>query len=151
MKKSIIALLVIGCLSGCTSVDVPKYIKDEHPYKQVIYASFEKTLEATTEALADAGWKIVSKSDPNVFEHSAVKDPNGQQVLLFTDIKDIPLFLGTRFARINVYLRSTGRPNETEVELRYLTVNSVALGSFKNYKHPVATDRIFNDINKYVK
>jgi len=151
MPKKILLILVSLCLFGCSTVNIPKYIKDEKPYKQIVYANFEETLEAATKALSDAGWEIISKSDPNVFEHSASKDPNGQHLLLFTDVKELPLFLGTRYARINTYLRSTSRANETEVEIRYLTVNSVAFASFKNYKHPVAIERIFNDIKNYLK
>ncbi|MGE0269096.1 MAG: hypothetical protein AB7S78_11655 [Candidatus Omnitrophota bacterium] len=151
MRRRFLSLLMTGCLLGCSTVNVPKYIKDENPYKQVLYANFEKTLEATTKALNEAGWEIVSMSDPNVFEHSAIKDPNGKQLLLFSDIKDLPLFLGTRFARVNIYLRSTSQPNETEVEIRYLTVNSIAFAEFKNYKHPIASERIFTVIKNYIK
>ncbi|MBP9853462.1 MAG: hypothetical protein KBD53_01185 [Candidatus Omnitrophica bacterium] len=151
MNKKLLILLFVGCLTGCSTVTIPKYIKDENPYKQVINADYEKTLDATYQALKDSGWEIISKSDPNVFEHSSRTDPNSKQIVLFSDIQDLPFFLGTRFARVNIYLRSTDQPNQTEVEMRYLTVNSLTFGAFKNYKHPLATERLFNNIKDHVK
>ena len=67
MRKMIWILLLLMC-AGCVTVKVPKYLKDEFPYKKKFYASFEDALTATQRALKEAGWHVSDISSPTVFE-----------------------------------------------------------------------------------
>ncbi len=147
MKKAL-GLIVVIMLCGCSTVNIPKYIPDTRPHKQTMYASFDQTLQATKSALQGGGWEIVDTTDPNVYEHSTILTEDGQEILIFTGVKAIPMFLGTRYARVNIYLRTLAQPNSTEVEVRYLTVNSIGFKTFNNFKHPLAAKNILNDIEK---
>ena len=80
MKKRLICFISVFCILGCSTINIPKYIKDEKPYKKVVYADFETALQATKEALNLSGWEVVSSSDPKVFEHSSLVDPNGKEI-----------------------------------------------------------------------
>lgn len=144
-------MLVLFGLIGCTTVNIPNYIKDDHPYTHLVYADFNAAIEATTQALADSGWVVIDQSDPTVFEHSSIQHEGGRETLLFTDIKERSFFLGTRYSRINVYLRSTSQPNETELELRFIAISSLTFAEMKKYKNPRAAAKIIEDIEKHLK
>lgn len=148
MKNKIFVIVLVLITAGCSTIHIPKYIPDNNPYKREVYASFSETLDATTEALEETGWEVVDTTDPSVFEHSTLLAEDGQEILIFSGVKSIPLVLGTRFARVNVYLRSMAQPNATEVEVRYLTINSVGFKNFNNFKHPIAVEHILDEIEK---
>lgn len=141
----IICLMII---SGCASVQIPNYIQDKHPYKKVFYGSYDEVLEATTSAIEKLDWEISGKSDPSIYEQSKqLSDPDARQILIFTGIKQTPMILGTRYSRINAYVR-TVKENEIEVEVRYLIVNSIPFTSFSGYRKDAFVKRLFNQIEK---
>ena len=151
MKKTSWLFALAVLLSGCTTVNIPSYIKDDHPQTQVIYANFDDTLEAVKQVLNAKGWTVVDETDPTVYEHSSIRDEGGRDLLLFTDIKEHPYILGTRYHRANVFLRSTSQPKQTEMELRFVTINSMTFMKTKNYKHPRAAAQIFEAVNNALK
>jgi len=67
--------------------------------------------------------------------------------LILTQARQVGLFLGTRYARINVYVQSTDDVT-TDVEIRYMTANSVGFKTFYNYKHDKSVERLFQSIEK---
>ncbi len=147
MKK---ILSIISCLilSGCSTVNIPSYIQDKHPYEKKFYASFDKVLKATKETLQDFGWKIVEEADPSAFEVAKKSDnPQSQHVLLFTGIRQTSLFLGSRYARLNIYVEAIN-DTTTGLDLRYVTVNSIPFKSFTSYQNNRAVERIFAHIEK---
>lgn len=134
MKKFLLGTPLLLCL-GCASVMIPNYIHDEHPYSKKLYADFDKVLEATQQALKESGWEVAKTTDPSIFERNKTPvDPHSRGALLFTEIRQTSLFLGSRYARMNIYL-SAGPDNTTDVEVRYLTVTSVPFKSFYNYRN----------------
>jgi len=147
MKKFLFICLLIS-LTGCTIIRVPKYIQDSHPYRKNFYGNFDTVLSATTQTIDDFGWKIAGTSDPVVFEKSReLDDLTGKQIVLFTEIRQTALFLGTRYSRLNAFLRTVDE-NTTEVELRYITVTSIPFKSFYNYKKDGVIKRIFLHIEQ---
>jgi len=141
--------LIVGIFfifTGCTSITVPEYIQDKNPYKHKFYASFDNVLEASVQVLEESGWKVAKESDPAVFERSQSGIDSNQSILLFSKVRQNALFLGTRYARINVYLRSSENQDITEVEIRYITINSTLLKTFENYNHDHAVSRLFSKI-----
>lgn len=151
MKRIIQLGLFLVCLSGCATVSIPNYIKDDHPYTRTVYADFDQARAAAGKALQDSGWVVVDATDPTVFEHSSIQDEGGREILLFSDIKELPFILGTRYSRVNVYLRSTSRPKETEIEVRVLTIKSLTFMELRKHKQPRVADKIFADIEKHLK
>lgn len=143
-----IGLLLV--LLGCTSVSIPKYIPDENPYKRVLYVGFNPALTATRTALKDMGWKIAEETEPGIYERNrAITAQEIQQTLIFSEVRQTAAVVGSRYARINIFLRSI-KDNETEVELRYLTINSTPVKGFEVYKNDAAAERILNQIEKII-
>ena len=129
----IISFCFIGFVGGCASIDIPNYIQDENPYKKTFKMSYADVLEATKQSLEYAGWTIVQEADPAVYEHARIADAGIKQVLLLTNVRQLGLVVGTRYARINVYVHSA-KDVSTEVEVRYVTANSVGFKTFYNYQ-----------------
>ncbi len=152
MKVRNLFLILIGiALAGCASVTIPNYIRDEHPYRKTFYAPFDAVLDATVHALEDAGWKVAKTTEPSVFERNKETDvPGVRQILLFTDVRQMALVFGTRYARMNIYVQS-GTDNSTEVELRYLTVTSASLKNFQNYRNDRYAEKFFGRIESLLK
>jgi len=143
-----ILIFLLAVLTGCTTVSIPSYLHDKNPYKKTFYSAYDQVLNATKMVLEDKGWVISGTSDPSVYERNKViGDFKGQSTLIFTDVRQMGLFFGSRYARVNVYV--TENPNNaTEVEVRYLTVNSMTVKTFENYKHDASVKNIFNAIEK---
>ena len=144
MKKT--AILVLFFLMGCASTNIPSYIQDKYPYKRTFYADFDKVYKATAQTLLKYGWTVTGTSDPSVFERSSsTDDSQNKQILIFTDIRQTSLFFGTRYARINAYIR-TQSDHSTEVEIRYLTISSMSFKNFYNYRKDKLIERMFKHI-----
>jgi len=148
IKKSFYVFIVFA-LFGCSTVSIPNYVQDKNPYKKIIYSPYDDVLMAVMQTIEDAGWTITSSKDPVIFEQSKIIDSNAKQTLLFTDTRSFPVVVGTRYAKLNAYIRFAA-VNETEVELRYLTVNSVLFKSFNSYKHDMAVERMFKNVEKHL-
>ncbi len=144
--KKFFITLVLFTFGGCASITVPDYIQDKNPYKQKFYASFDSVLAVSMEVLEESGWQISKESDPAVFERSESGVDSNKQILLFSKVRQTALFLGTRYARLNVYLRTGAGKNVTEIEIRYITINSTPVKAFRNYKHDHAISRLFSKI-----
>ena len=140
-------IFFILVLSGCASIEVPNYIQDKNPYKQKYYADFEKVLKITVQTLDDFGWKVGETTKPSIYERTEMDQRENKQVLLFTRTRETSFFLGSRFAKMNVYVRS-GDENVSEVEIRVITVNSIGFKKFTSYKKDSAIKRIFEDIQR---
>lgn len=147
MKKFLVIILVLT-ISGCASVTIPNYIQDKSPYKQTYYAPFNIVQESAIKALEDFGWAIEKESDPALFERRRdIGNSNQEQTLLFTKIRQFSFFIGSRYTRLNLYLRVTA-DKATEVEIRYLKVTSVLFKNFYRYRSDHYVDRIFKRIEE---
>ena len=146
MKKILSSFLLLT-LVGCASIHIPNYIQDKNPYKRTFYAQYNEVRETTVQALKKFGWTIEKETEPSLFERQRGSGGDERQILLFTKIRETSLFVGSRYARINVYLRAAAN-NETEVEIRYLTVTSAMFKSFNSYKNDRAVERIFKHIEE---
>lgn len=149
--KKVLSVLLLVTLIGCASINIPNYIQDKHPYKRTLYASFDKVHEMTVQTLEDFGWRIERESDPGLFERERENgESRNKQTLIFTEIRKTSLFVGSRYARMNAYLRETA-DNATEIEIRYLTVTSALFKSFNDYRNDRAVERILDRIEEALK
>ena len=148
MKKIIAGVLFVLIFSGCSTTQIPGYIVDKYPYKKTFLADFDEVLKAATETFKDLGWTIVKTADPAEYERvQAAEEPSARQVLLFTEIRQDSLFIGTRYTRLNAYLRQT-QDKTTEVEIRCLTANAFFFKTFYHYKNNKAAERMFKHIQR---
>ena len=133
-------------LTACSSVTITNYIKDENPYKKAFGRNFNQLLEASTRALMDSGWTIAETTDPAIFERQRViDDENIKQLLLVTEIRHTALILGSRYARVNIFLKTISE-NSTEVEIRYFSVTTIPFKSFQSFKKDKIVNKLFTKI-----
>jgi len=134
-------------LMGCASIAIPDYIQEESPYKKVYYASYEDVLSSVTDVLNDLGWKSKGNVDPRIYEFGRKTPDESKQILILTELRQTPLFVGTRYAKLNIFIQSVD-DNSTEVEFRYLRITSFAFNNFYRYKNDRLAQRIFNNVEK---
>jgi len=146
--KSTLLLLAVLILGGCSTTSIPTYVRDDNPYKQKFYGSFEEILQTAHQTLDKLDWDVSHTSDPAVFERNQIREgSDAKQIVLLTKVRQFPLFFGTRYGRINVFLRETA-DNAVEVEVRYVTVTAILFKNFYQYKHDVAAKRILKNIEE---
>lgn len=131
-------------LTGCTSVQLPKYVQDKNPYTKEFYAHFDETLAAARQSISELDWKISDEVSPAEYEQT--NQTNSKQVLLFTQTKQTSMFLFTRYTQINVYVREL--KNATAVEVRYAVVTALPLKQFRGFRNDYFVNRLFALIAK---
>ena len=133
MRKLLFCITAIF-FSGCASANIPKYIKDTHPYEQVFYSSFDRVVAAVESGLDHCGWVIDERVDPDVYERTAEVDKNSREkILIFTQRHQGFAGLGLRNQRVNIYIRTLADAS-IKVEVRYLTATSIPFKTFYNYR-----------------
>ena len=143
MKKVWLLVLLVFCV-GCVTVKIPKYLKDEFPYEKRFYAKFDETLNATIQALDDLHWKVTNTSHPSVFEEGVQDDQSKEQILIFTEVRQTPLFLSSKYMSLNVYVIAAD--DNTDVEIRYVSVMPVFFKHAYNYKNDFVVNKVFDRI-----
>ena len=147
MRKALLGIVSLLFLSGCTAAVLPQYLSDKHPYKKEFFAGYDESVAAARMALDELGWKVSGEGDPMTYERQS--SPSEKRIILFSEIRQTPLFLGTRYAKLNVMVR--GIQDKTEIEIRYVTVTSVPFKSIQTYKNDATVQRIFEHIAKHLK
>ena len=151
MRKIFFYGMMILGLAGCASVSISQYIQDKNPYTKKFYNSYKATFQATEQMLRDLGWEIEKQTDPSLYEHSGEDSVNSlTKVLIFTKIRQTALFLGSRYSLVNIYLRSSSE-DVTEVEIRYLAVDSTFFKNFYHYKNDKIVERMFHHLEDLLK
>lgn len=137
---------VVLSIAGCTSVEIPPYVQDKNPYIQKFYAGFDEVLNAATITLEGQGWKIEKQTDPSVYELTKLSDGSpSREILVVTQVRMTSFFLGTRYSKLNVYVRALTE-RSTEVEVRSLNITSLPFKSFRGYKRDRFVKKFFDQI-----
>ncbi|MCA9407080.1 MAG: hypothetical protein H6755_04840 [Candidatus Omnitrophica bacterium] len=146
--QSFFIFILSFVFTGCATITVPKYIKDSHPYKEVFYYRFNEVQEKARVALSEIGWSIESTADPTVFERNKLlNETEGEQILIFSKVRQGWFILGKKYSRVNVYLRA-GKNNTAEVELRYIRMTSVPFKIFEKFENDRFAKKLFSLIDK---
>ncbi|MDP2938951.1 MAG: hypothetical protein Q8O13_02560 [Candidatus Omnitrophota bacterium] len=149
--KPISALLLILSIVGCVTVKIPKYLQDEFPYRKTFETSFENTFTATLKALKDTGWRVTETTSPIMFGPGNEADKSKKyEVLIFTEIKQSPLFLASSYASLNALLKAQDQTH-TVVEIRYLSMIALPFKAIKTYQNDRLIERIFKNIELSLK
>jgi hypothetical protein len=138
-----LALAGLAAVAGCASVYIPNYLQNEHPYVRRYYAGFDQAKAVVTSTLKTFGWTVEEQLDPVVYEQRP-DDKSMKEVMLVTKTRPLPFFLGTRYGKMNVFVRN--RNNITGIEIRYMTITSFLLKNFTSYRNDAAVQRIFDKV-----
>lgn len=148
--KNIIALVLIITtvgLAGCATTNTPVYIKSVKPQTQRFYAGHAATIAAVKLALQDLGWEVEQEADPQVYEVDSLLSAK-EQILLITKLRETRFFLGTRYARMNIYVWS--RDEVSEVEVRYAVTTDLFLIRPRSYGNKNMARRLFERITQHL-
>jgi hypothetical protein len=144
MKKFFIAVMLV--LMGCSTTMIPFYLPNKKPYVKRFFTNYDTTLAAVNQTLGDLGWVVEKNTDPAVYEQMRTSDLDEKQILMITEIRQTPLVVGSRYARMNIYLRS--KKGISEVEIRYITLSQTPVKSFKDYNNDSEVKRIFGHLEE---
>ena len=132
-------------MTGCATVQVANYIKDDHPYTRRVYGSFDKVADAVRDVLAQEGFKITDEVDPAVFERDERYERAGaRNLLIFTSVKQLPRVVYSKYFHLNIYLRSLA--DSTEVEVRYAKATNIMVKQFKGTRNDPYVNRLLDAI-----
>lgn len=149
MKRTLLFVPLIFCL-GCVSVNVPKYLPEKSPYTKTYYSDFDSTFSAVEKSLSDLGWRIADTANPGAFEQDkAAVGPDVKQVLIFTEVRQTPLILASRYMNLNIYIRSADK-SSTDVEVRYISVTPTGIKNIKGYKNDEVVNKLLSQIAQYL-
>ena len=148
MKKFFLLVCVVFILTGCASLQLPAYVQDKHPYVQRFYGEHQEVVEAAKKGLGDFGWQVEGTADPSVYEQNRIPEPGSENILLFTQVRQAPMFLWTSYFRLNVFISSKNKTSD--VEIRYSKVKSFSFKGFKGYRNDKLIKQIFQRITDYL-
>lgn len=147
-KRISYLLCALVLLSGCVTVNIPNYIKDEHSYKKKFDADYDAVLKATTDMLASFRWNIEGEAQPSVFETvKDIEDADNRQTLLFSNVRQTGFFIGSKYSRVNVFLRGY-KKEFTDMEIRFVAITSILFKRFTGYRQDALAKRMFDQIQK---
>ncbi len=142
--KKLTFIFLIFFISGCVTVKLPKYLQDRHPYRKEFFADYDRIVSATQGAVEHYGWKISERTNPSVFEQTT--DSTSRGVLFFTEVRETPLFLSSKYISLNVFLKSID--GGAAVEIRYLSSTPFFFTTIRNYRNDRVAQNIFDQINQ---
>ncbi len=149
--KSLICLLILITLTGCSVVNVSPYIQDKHPYTKTLLSNYNKILLVTKKTLEVEGWKIVKEADPAIYEKGRELDvSNAKQTLIFAQTFKPSWVGGGKIAQMNIYLRTIDELN-TEIEIRYLVVKRALITNLYGYRNDKLINRLIEKINQQLR
>ena len=111
-----IFLMLSLVLVGCTTLQIPSYIKSEHPYSKKVYGDYNKIVYAVRDVLVRNGWKIKTITTPTIYERTLEGDENSN-ILIFTEVKEQSMVLATSYTHLNVLILSIA--DGAMIEIRY--------------------------------
>ena len=139
--------LVLLCLAGCASVNVPGYIQAENPYKRVMYGDFQSVLQAVKGVLIENGWQIAKETHPALYERNATYGPEDKDhALIFTDIKQMSRLVYSKYIHLNVYINRTAEG--IEVDVRYGSVADFYIKKVRRYRNDALVKKILDRIEQ---
>lgn len=149
--KYFLFLFLLAIATSCSTVNVPPYIQDKHPYTKTLQSNYNKVLLTTKKILAQEKWTITKEADPTVYEKGKELDvSNAKQTLIFARTVEKSLVGTGKYAQLNVYLRTVDEIN-TEIEIRYLVVNSALVKEFYDYRNDKLINNLIEKINQQLK
>ncbi|MBI4309380.1 MAG: hypothetical protein HY591_03515 [Candidatus Omnitrophica bacterium] len=140
-------VLALAFLCGCVTVQVPGYIKADHPYARKMYGNFDKIVIAAQNILVRNGWKIKAAMDPSVYERVEGEDGStDKDILFFTDIKQHSMVLYSSYTHLNVFIHAIAEG--AQVEIRYGKVTPLLVKQFRSARNDKLANKLLEQIEQ---
>ncbi|MBF0491008.1 MAG: hypothetical protein HQL15_10460 [Candidatus Omnitrophica bacterium] len=129
--KRFVLIFLLATLTGCSTVQIPNYIKSDRPYMRKISADYDEIVQAVKVVLFDQGWKVAGEVNPSVYEFRQGEDQS-KDILIFTVAKPYPKVLYSTYTHINVCIRAIADGAEVEIRYEALTPGPIKMSSLRN-------------------
>lgn len=139
MKKLILIFFLMS-LAGCAGLNVPDYIKADHPVARRVTGSYPKIVDAIKVALFKERWDIRGVDNPSIYERLPSGENQAQDIVFFTKIKTHQKFIYSSHEHLNVFVHVVAEG--AEVDVRYEVIESSIFGRF----HKLRNDRLANHL-----
>ena len=137
--------LAIAC--GCTTVQVPGYIKAEHPYARKMQGDFDKVVVAVQNVVVRNGWKIKTAMHPSVYERVEGENANSDKdILFFTDVKQHSMVLYSSYTHLNIFVHAIA--DGAQVEIRYGKATPLLIKQFQSTRNDKLANKILDQIEQ---
>lgn len=146
--RKILPLISLIFIVGCTSLQIPAYVPDKHPYTQRFYGNHQEVVEAAKKSLHDIGWQVEGTADPLTYEQARLPEAGSDNILLFSQVRQTPMFLWTTYRRVNVAINS--KDKVSDVEVRYTKINLFPFKQFKSFRNDKLAKRIFQRLTDHL-
>lgn len=143
----IILFLSALIFTGCTTLQVPSYIKGDHPYSRKMYGDFDKISAVVRDVVVRNGWKIQSQVNPSVYERIEGKGQDtSKDLLLFTNVKQHSMVLYSSYTHLNIYLHAIA--DGVEVEIRYGKLTPLGIKQFSSTRADSLANKLLDQIER---
>lgn len=143
MKTAIVCLCLL--LAGCTTLQIPSYIKSDRPYARKMYGDYNKIVYAVRDVLKRNGWQIKAITNPAIYERTQEGDENSN-ILIFTEIKEQSMLVSTSYTHLNVFILSIA--DGADVEIRYSKVTQMPFKQLKNNRNDHLANTLLEQIEQ---
>ena len=144
--RTIGLLIFIVILTGCVSVQVTDYIKDNHPYTRKIIGDYENIIDTVKVVLFKEGWQIQAIANPSVYERRVGGEDESKDVLFLTGVKQYPKILYSTYTHLNVIVCAVAEG--ADVEIRYEALTPVRIKQFRDVRNDKLANRLLDNIEK---
>jgi len=146
MRRLSVIVMSVLALVGCATVQIPNYIKADHPYIRKISGDYDKIIAAIEDVLYRQGWKVQSQVNPSIYERRPGGEDQSRDVLFFTQIKQHANFFYSTYTHLNVFVHATGEG--AEVEVRYGALNDLFIKKFEGTRNDPLAKRLLDKIEQ---
>ena len=140
-------VLFLAIVCGCATVQIPGYIKADHPYARKMYGNFDKIVIAARNVLVRNGWKIKTATHPSVYERmEGERENTDKDLLLFTDVKEHSMVLYSSYTHLNVFIHAIAEG--AQVEIRYGKVTPLLVKQVQSTSNDKLANKILDQIEQ---
>ena len=133
--------------AGCSTVQIPNYIKADRPYARKVYGDYDNILSTLKTVLAKEGWTVEREMSPSVYERAEQEGANADKdVLLFTNVKQHSMILYSSYTHLNIIMHAIAEG--ADVEIRYAKVTPLLIKQFHSDRNDPLATRILDRLEK---
>ncbi len=146
--KKLTLLFIAMTLVGCSTVQMPYYIKAEHPYVRKISGDYGQIIAAIKGVLYDLGWGIQDEVNPSEYERREGGEDQSKDVLFFTEAKRHFSLGCFTYDHLNMFVHATA--DGAEIDIRYESYTSAGPIKHSSFRNDKLVDPILDRIEQLI-
>ena len=119
--RKVVLISSLMMVWGCSTIQIPDYIKADHPYVRKISGDYPKIVSVIQDVLFINGWVVQNAVSPSEYERRDGGEDQSRDVLFFTSPKRHSKIAYSVYVHLNVFIHATA--DGAEVDIRYEAIN----------------------------